>query len=36
MGGSLVELGVLKVDSIDVPGLNPSARRANAVCLASE
>jgi len=36
MGGSLVGLGVLKVDSLDVPGRNPLLRKANTVCLASE
>jgi hypothetical protein len=35
MGGSLVGLGVLKADSLDVPGLDPSARKANAVCARS-
>jgi hypothetical protein len=35
MGGSLVGLGVLKVDSLDVPGRNPLPRKANAVCTRS-
>lgn len=35
MGGSLVGRGVLKADSLDVPGLNSSAGKANVVCTRS-